>query len=703
MKEFQFKRANADRWASQNPILKRGEPGLEMENDDSGGSVPVLSVKYGALYNWYAATDEMGISSGGGWEVPEWTDFTELRNYIDPTGTNNSNIVGLKLKDTDNVFWDVVTGSPVNAYLFNARGCGNRDSAGTFSGIKEIYFLWTITPLFQYEFDSRVTHMTSYSDIFNVGTELGSSSHILATGDSIRLFRPATLTELSQDDGTPCANYTGNDGKIYRTVKIGTQVWLADNLCETKYADGSTIPNVTDNTAWAALTTGGMCYYDNDIANAYTDIAPVVPPPVKMKYGDGVHTWNELPYFANQTELIPSDNILHWDGSAYAAYLDKKSVDPGYGYFYTEGDPPTLFNIVYFDGWLKPSAVHVVGGYNSVHLTGVGDVYLTGINVSSRIRINNTMDGLHLFAAMLAGNYSAPVIIGSEFDVGNYNGEHIIVDDFLQLLTINMTHVIWPKIETKTIPVDLDSILILDSNDSDSTKKLPFSNFKVWLQNYADSIYGFFQRVGTTIKASRLSDDFQFGDDTNNVKISNSGEITLNGTATVFDDLQIPGFLASRIGANQPSSSTLVGGLVITTFSPTVMNEVFFTAQLPHSYKEGSDVSFHIHWEPMTSPATTKSIYLGFEYTWVNINGVDPVSTTTLNWTDDTGTVGFTNKISGPAAISGTGKTISSIFVCRFYRDPTNAADDYTGAMGLKSLDFHFEKDTMGSKTATAK
>jgi uncharacterized protein (TIGR02145 family) len=238
--------------------------------------VSSIVVKYGALYNWYAATDVRVISSGGGWGVPEWTDFTELRNYIDPTGTNNSNIVGLKLKDTDNVFWDVVTGSPVNAYLFNARGCGNRDSAGTFSGIKEIYFLWTITPLFQYEFDSRVTHMTSYSDIFNVGTELGPSSHILATGDSIRLFRPATLTELSQDDGTPCANYTGNDGKIYRTVKIGTQVWLADNLCETKYADGSTIPLVTDNTEWSALTTGGMCYYDNDINNSYINTTSIV-------------------------------------------------------------------------------------------------------------------------------------------------------------------------------------------------------------------------------------------------------------------------------------------------------------------------------------------------------------------------------------------------------------------------------------------
>ena len=54
------------------------------------------------------------------------------------------------------------------------------------------------------------------------------------------------------------------DGNLYHTVKIGTQVWLKENLKVEHYNDGSPIANVTDNTAWANFTTGAYCYYNND-------------------------------------------------------------------------------------------------------------------------------------------------------------------------------------------------------------------------------------------------------------------------------------------------------------------------------------------------------------------------------------------------------------------------------------------------------
>jgi uncharacterized protein (TIGR02145 family) len=54
------------------------------------------------------------------------------------------------------------------------------------------------------------------------------------------------------------------EGTSYSTIEVGTQVWMAENLKTTKYPDGAIIPIITDGMAWAALTTPGCCWYNND-------------------------------------------------------------------------------------------------------------------------------------------------------------------------------------------------------------------------------------------------------------------------------------------------------------------------------------------------------------------------------------------------------------------------------------------------------
>jgi uncharacterized protein (TIGR02145 family) len=56
----------------------------------------------------------------------------------------------------------------------------------------------------------------------------------------------------------------------YESVTIGTQVWMAKNLDVDHYRNGDSIPQVTDATKWAALTTGAWCYYNNDANNGTT-------------------------------------------------------------------------------------------------------------------------------------------------------------------------------------------------------------------------------------------------------------------------------------------------------------------------------------------------------------------------------------------------------------------------------------------------
>lgn len=56
------------------------------------------------------------------------------------------------------------------------------------------------------------------------------------------------------------------DGNVYKTVKIGTQTWMAENLKVIRYRNGASIQNIQDNTSWGNARTGAWCYYDNDAA-----------------------------------------------------------------------------------------------------------------------------------------------------------------------------------------------------------------------------------------------------------------------------------------------------------------------------------------------------------------------------------------------------------------------------------------------------
>ncbi len=60
---------------------------------------------------------------------------------------------------------------------------------------------------------------------------------------------------------------TDLDGYKYKTIIIGNQEWMGENLKVSKYEDGTVIPNVTDNTQWSKLTSGAWCYNNNNITN----------------------------------------------------------------------------------------------------------------------------------------------------------------------------------------------------------------------------------------------------------------------------------------------------------------------------------------------------------------------------------------------------------------------------------------------------
>lgn len=57
------------------------------------------------------------------------------------------------------------------------------------------------------------------------------------------------------------------DGNNYKTIKIGTQTWMMENLKTTRYRNGSPIPNLADQLSWTSDLAGGYCTYDNNLQN----------------------------------------------------------------------------------------------------------------------------------------------------------------------------------------------------------------------------------------------------------------------------------------------------------------------------------------------------------------------------------------------------------------------------------------------------
>lgn len=56
----------------------------------------------------------------------------------------------------------------------------------------------------------------------------------------------------------------------YKTVRIGSQIWMSENLKVTSYRNGAPIPNITSSAQWAGLSTGAYCNYNNTSTNIET-------------------------------------------------------------------------------------------------------------------------------------------------------------------------------------------------------------------------------------------------------------------------------------------------------------------------------------------------------------------------------------------------------------------------------------------------
>lgn len=126
-------------------------------------------------------------------------------------------------------------------------------------------------------------------------------------------------------------NYTGQvkdtTGIIYKTITIGTQTWMGENLRTTKYRNGDDLPHIISETQWGQLDSGAWVWYGHNANNeniygklynwyASTDSRGLCP--------EGWHLpskeeWQILETYANQVNCGALEGNLkeagfeHWD------------------------------------------------------------------------------------------------------------------------------------------------------------------------------------------------------------------------------------------------------------------------------------------------------------------------------------------------------------------------------------------------------
>jgi uncharacterized protein (TIGR02145 family) len=185
------------------------------------------------------------------------------------------------------------------------------------------------------------------------------------------------------------------DGISYKTVKIGEQIWMAENLKTSRYNDGTEIQLIKDATIWNGMKTGGYCWYKNDelshkdpygaIYNGYAVITGKICP-------TGWHVpekedWLKLREFTGDSikggGKLKEAGIVHW-------------LTPNKGADNSSGFTALASGMRYFEGTFA-SILSFTGIWSSTE-TGVKDLWYMSLYYGDAIFTISNMTKNHGFS-----------------------------------------------------------------------------------------------------------------------------------------------------------------------------------------------------------------------------------------------------------------------------------------------------------------
>ena len=244
-------------------------------NEDS-----VKSAKFGYLYNWHALNKTTNGNRNicpKGWHVPTDKDWTILSNFL-----GGESIAAIKMKEPNTSNWISSNNENANASLFSSLPSGCLNPNNSYDNIGLNSFFWSSTEYFSnFAWGRSLDHIKGIFSRVDGVKEMGLSIRCVSS----KTLKPEIINEDSitsiptqieqsnfvspKEEIKLGPNIKDIEGRSYKTVFIGNQHWMADNLNTSKYNDGTKIQNLTNRYDWMDCVIGSWVYYENDPKNAY--------------------------------------------------------------------------------------------------------------------------------------------------------------------------------------------------------------------------------------------------------------------------------------------------------------------------------------------------------------------------------------------------------------------------------------------------
>ena len=170
---------------------------------------------------------------------------------LQTTATKSLTVTSINTAPTASFTVSPTSGTTAKTFTFDAGGSTDNEDA---SSALRVRWDWNNDGIYDTNWSTNkiAYHRYTIAGTHTIGMEVLDSGFLKDATLRIIIVVTQSVTDI--------------DGNIYNTVKIGGQVWMAENLKVTRFNNGDAIPHITSNSTWGGLTSVAYCNYNNDIS-----------------------------------------------------------------------------------------------------------------------------------------------------------------------------------------------------------------------------------------------------------------------------------------------------------------------------------------------------------------------------------------------------------------------------------------------------